>query len=413
MTKPAGKNAFFFIIVTVLIDMLSFGIIMPVTPFLVADITGLSPEQAAPYGGYLSASYALMNFLASPTLGGLSDRYGRRPVLLFSMLMLGVDFVVMGSSKTLGILFLGRVLSGVSGATFSTANAYIADVTEPADRGRAYGMLGAAFGVGFILGPVVGGLLGDIGFRAPFFAAACLSLVNAAYGLFVLPESLPPESRRPFEWKRANPFGAIRHFARLPRVGWFIVGIGIYNFAHMVYPSSWAFYTEIRYGWTGRQIGFSLGVVGVGAAVVQAGLIQTFLRRLGASRTALVGLSIAVLSFALTGLASQPWMVYVIIPISAFGGLTMPAINSVMTPLVGKDVQGELQGAVASVQALGNVLSPLVMTQALSHFSRPDASPAIPGAPFLLAAVLCLAAIAPVAAGLAGVRRTRILAGPA
>ena len=400
MAKTLGKNAFLFIIVTVAIDMMSFGLIMPVTPFLVSELTHLPIEQAAPYGGYLSTSYALLNFLMAPLLGSLSDRFGRRPVLLVSMMMLGADFLVMGLSTSIGMLFIGRFLSGISGATFSTANAYIADVTTKEARGRAFGMLGAAFGIGFILGPVLGGLLGDLSSRAPFFAAACLSGVNTLYGWFVLPESLPVSERRKFDIGRANPFGALRQFSKLPRIGWFILGLGMSNFAQMVYPSTWSFHAEVRYGWTSAKIGWSLGVVGVGAAIVQAGLIGRFLRRLGAPRTLLMALTVMTSSFAAYAFASQGWMVFVIIPISSLAGLLSPAVNSLMTAEVGRDGQGELQGAVASVQALGNVLSPLVMTQLFFHFTQRDAAFRFPGAPFLMAALLTLASFVPFVAGI-------------
>ncbi|MFO0612120.1 MAG: TCR/Tet family MFS transporter [Polyangiaceae bacterium] len=400
MSKPAGKNAFFFIVVTVMIDMMGFGLIMPVTPTLVSELAHKSVEEAAPYGGYLSSVYALLNFVAAPILGSLSDRFGRRPVLLFSLAMLGADFLVMGLSTSLPMLFVGRILSGISGATFSTANAYIADTTEPEGRARAYGMLGGAFGVGFILGPVLGGLLGGLSSRAPFFAAAALAGVNTLYGFFILPESLAKEDRRPFEWKRANPFGAVRHLTKLPRVGWFILGIGLANFAQMVYPSTWSYHCEVRYHWSSARIGASLGMVGVGAAVVQAALIGQFLKRLGQRRTAFFGLAVGTIAFTLFSLASEGWMPFAIIPFSALAGVSTPAINATMTSLVDKSSQGELQGAVASVQALGNILSPLAMTSTLSFFTSPAAPIRFAGAPFLLAAILSLASMVPFAIGM-------------
>jgi len=400
MAKPAGKNAFFFIVVTVMIDMMGFGLIMPVMPALLSELAGLPVEQAAPYGGYLSACYALLNFIAAPLLGNLSDRFGRRPVLLLSLGMLGLDFIVMGLAPSLPILFVGRILSGISGATFATANAYIADTTEPEQRGRAFGMLGGAFGVGFILGPVLGGLLGDLSSRAPFFAAAALAGVNTLYGFFILPESLDPADRRSFDWRRANPFGALKHLAKLPRVGLFVLGLGIANFAQMVYPSTWSYHCEVRYHWSSSVIGGSLGAVGVGAAVVQVVLIRWFLKRLGPSKTAFFGLVVGVISFLLFAFASEPWMAFAIIPFSAFAGVSGPAINSIMTSLVGKGSQGELQGAVASVQALGNVMSPLIMTQTLEYFTKPGAPVVFAGAPFLLAAVLAFASIFPFALGM-------------
>lgn len=400
MAKPAGKNAFFFIVVTVMIDMMGFGLIMPVMPTLLSELAGLPVEEAAPYGGYLSACYAGLNFVAAPILGNLSDRFGRRPVLLVSLAMLGADFIVMGLANSLAMLFVGRVLSGISGATFATANAYIADTTAPENRARAFGMLGAAFGVGFILGPVLGGVLGDLSARAPFFAAAGLAGINTLYGFFILPESLDVADRRRFEWKRANPFGAFRALGKLPRVGWFVAGLGISNFAQMVYPSTWSYHCEVRYHWTKGVIGASLGAVGVGAAIVQAVLIRQFLRRLGPRKTAFFGLSIGVAAFVLFAFASAPWMVFAIIPFSAFAGVAGPAVNAIMTGLVPKGSQGELQGGVASVQALGNVLSPLVMTRTLEMFTTTGAPIQFAGAPFLLAALLALVSILPFSIGL-------------
>lgn len=269
-TRKPGKNAFMFVVVAVALNMLCFGIVMPIMPALLAELTDQPIEIAIKSNGWLAVVYAVANFLAMPLLGGLSDQYGRRPVLLISMAMLAVDLLIMGLAPTLGILFLGRALAGFFSATVSVANAYVADVTAPEDRGRAFGMLGASFGFGFILGPVFGGLLGEIDTHLPFFVAAGFAALNFLFGYFVLPESLSPENRRPFSLARANPFGAVKHFAKLPRVAWFIITIGVFQIAHSVYPTTWNYHGASRYGWSEWEIGLSLGAVGLGSALSQA-----------------------------------------------------------------------------------------------------------------------------------------------
>ena len=388
MTAPANKNAFLFVLVTVTLNMIGFGLIIPVIPQFLEELTGYGPEEAIVWGGALTATYALMNFLAGPTLGALSDQYGRRPILLASIATLVIDFLIMGFATSLAILFVGRALAGLSSATFSTANAYVADVTAPEDRGKAFGMIGAAFGVGFILGPAIGGLLGDINTRLPFFAAAALGGINFLYGMFVLPESLTPDKRRKLDMARANPFGAFKHFSKLPKVSWFLLAVGVFGFAHVVYPATWNFHGEIRYNWTSSQIGASLALVGIGAAVVQAGLLGQFIKRIGEVRTALFALAMGTLSLIGFAFSSAPWMAYVIIPLSAFGGMAGPAVNAIMSKQTPANAQGELQGAVSSIQSLGMIIGPIVMTQTLHTFSKDDAVISFAGAAFLLAALL-------------------------
>lgn len=305
----AGKNAFFFVIVAVVLNMISFGVIMPVMPDLLVEVTGKNVDQISIESGLLAAVFAVANFFAMPILGGLSDAYGRRPVLLASIFMLGVDLIIMGLAPTLGILFFARFLGGMFSATYSVANAYIADVTEPEERGRAFGMMGAAFGIGFILGPVFGGLLGGIDTRLPFFFAAAIAGLNFLYGVFVLPESLPKDDRRPFTLARANPFGAFKHFAKLPKVAWFIVAIGLYHLAHMIYPATWHLHGAIRYGWDSVMIGISLGVVGVGSAISQALLTGYLIKRLGPMKAAFWGLSMNALALTLFAFANAPWKI--------------------------------------------------------------------------------------------------------
>ncbi len=407
--KPArrhGKNAFLFVIVTVALDMMGFGLIMPVLPTLMEEVTNLSVEDAVSWGGVLTATFALMNFLATPTLGNLSDRYGRRPVLLISIGTLAIDFLIMGFANTIWVLLIGRALSGISSATFSTANAYIADVTTKEERGRAFGMIGAAFGIGFVIGPALGAAFSMIGPRAPFFAAAGLAAINFLYGFFVLPESLSRENRRPFDWRRANPFGAFQHFRKLPKVVWFILACGVFSIAHSVYPSTWNFHGKIRYDWADWEIGLSLTLVGVGSAMVQGLLVGPLIRRLGPFRTALIGLSVNVAAMTAFALANQPWMAYAIIPLSALGGVGGPAMNTMMSNLTPGNAQGELHGATASIQALALVFSPLLMTQTLHHFSRDGAPVHFPGAAFLLAAVITACAVVPFLIGMRANRET-------
>lgn len=399
--RAHGKNAFFFVIVTVAIDMLAFGLIMPVLPALIRELTNATSEQATLWLGPLAATYAVMNFLFGPVIGALSDRFGRRPVLLASVATLAIDFLIMGLAHNIWLLFLGRALSGISGATYSTANAYIADVTAPEERGRAFGMIGAAFGFGFVFGPVLGGFLGEVDPRAPFLAGVVLALLNFLYGLFVLPESHAPENRRPFDLKRANPLGAAKHFSKLPQVSWFLIATGIFVLAHTVFPSTWNVYAEIRYDWTPKQIGFSLGLVGIGAAVVQAGLMGLILKRLGTVRTALLGYGVNIVCLIAYAFAVHGWMVYMIIPIGALGGVAGPAANSLMSTVTPRNAQGELQGAASSLNAMAMIIGPLAMNTTLFAFTREGAPIHFAGAAFLLAGMLTAIAVIPFLRGVA------------
>ena len=407
-SQPArrhGKNAFFFVIVTVALDMLAFGLIIPVLPKLIEELKGIPPEDATLWIGAIAATYALMNFLFSPVLGALSDRFGRRPILLASIATLALDFLIMGFAHTIWLLFIGRALSGISGATYSTANAYIADVTMHEERGRAFGMIGAAFGFGFVFGPALGGLLGEIDPRAPFFAAAGLACLNFLYGVLVLPESLRHDDRRAFDIKRANPLGAVKHFSKLPHIGWFLVAAGIFFFAHTVFPSTWAVHGEIRYDWSPREIGLSLGLVGIGAAVVQAGLMGIILKRLGNIRTAMLGILINVLALTAYGLAGAGWVAYAIIPFGALGGIAGPAMNAMMSTLTPRDAQGELQGAATSLNSFAMIFGPLIMSATLYYFSHDSAPFKFGGAAFALAALLTALAFIPFMAGVRANRR--------
>lgn len=389
MSQP--KRSALFVFGTVSLDAMGIGIIIPVMPDLLQELSGLSVGAAAIWGGYLTFSYALMQFLFSPVLGALSDRFGRRPVLLISVATLAVDYVVMAMAPSLWLLFIGRLIAGVAGSTYSTANAYIADVTPREKRAAAFGLIGAGFGVGFVLGPVIGGIMGEFGTRAPFYAAAVLALANFAYGWFFLPESLAPENRRRFEWRRANPFGAARQIARLPMVAWFVGVIFLYALSHAVYPAVWSFYTKEAFDWSPSQIGQSLALVGVGFAVVQIVLIRYFLKWFGEVWTAYIGFFFNVVGLTTIALLTQGWMLYAIMPLIALGDIVKPALTGLMSNRVGDDAQGELQGVISSAQAMTTVISPLMMTQIFGFFTAGQ-GPYFPGAPFVAASAIMVLA---------------------
>ena len=392
--KKLGNQPFAFVLITVLIDAIGFGLIIPVMPELLKQLIGDSSEIAVKWGGYLTFVYAAMHFLFGPLIGNLSDRFGRRPILLASLGALVVDYLIMGFANSIWVLFVGRLLAGICGATYPTANAYIADTTTQEQRAQAFGMMGASFGIGFILGPALGGLLGSADPRTPFFVAAGLALVNMLYGWLILPESLADSNRRDFSLSRANPLGAFAHFGRLPQLRMLFVVSLVYSFAHLVYPSTWNFHADARYGWGASQIGWSLMAFGICSAVIQGGLIGSIIKRIGEFRTAVVGLTVNIISFVGFAYAQEPWMLYCWIPISACGAIAGPSINSIMSSRVGPEGQGELQGAIASVSAIANMLGPLMMTQTFSWFSREELETPFFGGAFLLACLLTAIALA-------------------
>jgi len=407
LAKAHGKNAFLFVIVCVAMDMLAFGLFIPVMPEYLVMITQKPAEETVMIGGVLMATFGIINFLSMPIIGNLSDKFGRRSVLLVSIAGLCIDFIIMGFAHSLIVLFIGRALAGLTSATYSTANSYIADVTEPEERGRAFGMIGAAFGVGFVLGPVIGGILGDINTRLPFFVAAGIAACNFLYGVFVLPESLAPENRRPFELRRANPFGAFKHFSKLPKVGWFIVGVGIFGLSHSVFPATWSWHGEIRYDWSPNEIGWSLALVGIGSAFVQAVLTGRMTKSIGPTKTAMFGLAVTTIGMFLFSGAVFGWMAYAFLVISSFGGVAGPATQQLMTGVTPKNAQGELQGALASVQSLSQtIIGPLVMTATLSYFSQDNAVVQFKGASFFLSGILAALAFIPFMAGVRANRKT-------
>lgn len=382
------RGSTWFILITVTLDAMGIGLILPVLPELIADVRGADLPDAALWGGVLAASYAVMQFLFAPVLGNISDRVGRRPVLLVSMAVLAVDYVIMALAGTIWLLFAGRVLAGIAAGTHATGLAYMADNSQPEKRAQNFGLIGACFGMGFIFGPALGGLLGDIDPRAPFWAAAALTAANFAFGYFVLPESLPRDRRRPFDWRRANPVGGLMQMRKLPGIGALLAVMLAYQIANFTYPAIWAYYTMGAFGWDAGTIGLSLAAYGVAFAVVQGGLIRAVIPRLGDLRTVFFGMMLNIVCLTAYGLITEAWMVWILIPISSLGALVGPAMQGVLSRAAGADQQGEVQGVISSTSALAMILSPLMMTQAFFWFTREGAPLWLPGAPFLVAALL-------------------------
>jgi DHA1 family tetracycline resistance protein-like MFS transporter len=335
-----------------------------------------------------------MQVIFAPIVGGLSDRFGRKPVLLAALAGFTIDYFIMGFAPVFWLLLVGRILAGIFGASYSTANAYIADITPAKERAGRFGMVGAAFGIGFILGPALGGFLGDyFGPRAPFFAAAVLAGCNLVYGLIVLPETLAPENRRAFSFRRANPLGSLLQMRKYPAVLVMMGAVLLMLLGHAVYPAIWSYYTDFRFGWGPAEIGLSLMAVGLTTAMVQGGLTRILVPKLGEWRAIGFSLSLAVCSYAAYGLVTQGWMVYIVIVFGALAGIGQPALQGVISRIVPPNAQGELQGAMTSLQSLSMVLGPLVMSRVFEHFSGPDAAVALPGAPFFLASGLTAIAL--------------------
>jgi MFS transporter, DHA1 family, tetracycline resistance protein len=389
--RKSGGGALLFIFILVLIDSIGFGIILPVLPRLIMQLTGVGIDRAARYGGWLSFVYALTQFFCAPVLGNLSDRFGRRPVLLFALLALGVDYLIMGVAPVISWLFLGRTIAGVTGASFTPAYAYVADITPPERRAQSFGLMGAAFGIGFIAGPAIGGLLGALGPRAPFFTAGAIALANAAFGYFALPESLPHAKRRAFHWARANPLGTLAQMRRYPVVLLTLGALFLWQIAHQVLPSTWAFYTISQFHWTSAQVGYSLAFVGLLMAVAQGALTKVLIPWLGGERRAAVaGMLAALLAYIGYALASSGWMMYAVSLTTLLFALTYPSMNALASQQIPADAQGELQGAVASLYSLSSIIGPPLMTQIFSRFSDPEAPVYFPGAAFLAAAALTI-----------------------
>ncbi len=384
------KPAIWFIIVTLLLDTLGFGLLIPVGPKLIEQLIHGDGQHAAPYVGILTATYAAMQFVFAPVLGALSDHFGRRPVLLVALLGSGLDYFAMALSPNLGLLFVTRAINGMSGASFSVANAYIADVTPPEKRAGAFGLVGAAFGVGFMLGPLLGGALGELDIRYPFYAAGAITLINWLYGFFVLPESLDPKNRATFTLRRANPVAVFAGLGRYPLVVELAFAFFFINVAQFGLHTTWVLYTAERYQWSSMDVGFSLFLVGVGAAVVQGGLAGRIVPKLGERRALLIGIFIGALAFAGYGASTQGWMIYAIIAVGALAGIGQPAGTSLITRTVRADEQGRTQGAISALQTLAQIAGPLIATNIFAYFNSDRAPMKIPGASFYTGSVLCL-----------------------
>ncbi len=383
-----------FVFAIVLIDMLGFGIVIPVLPGLIMHLTHRPISAAAGYAGWLGAGYAAMQFVFAPIIGNLSDRFGRRPVLLASILALGLDYLLQFAAPVFGWLIVGRLLAGVTGASYSAAYAYIADITPPEQRAARFGMMGMAFGIGFVVGPALGGIVGSYGERLPFLAAAVLALLNFAFGLVFLKESLPPADRRPFDWRTANALGALRALRRQNEtVLWFVAALGTWQLAHIVYPAVWSFMAIAAYGFTARSIGLALAVVGLTSALVQGVLLGRVLPRLGERRAVMLGVGGMCVAAVLYCIATTTGMVYGAIVVGSVEGFVQPSISGLSSRAVDARSQGELQGAVQSIGSIAQIIGPPLYAQTLAHCSGADAWIYLPTMPMLLSAAIGLVAL--------------------
>jgi DHA1 family tetracycline resistance protein-like MFS transporter len=380
----------FFVLMTVMIDAMGIGLIMPIMPNLLLEVQGGTLADAAIWGGILSTAFAVMQFLFSPVLGSLSDALGRRPVLLISLFVMTLDYLVMALAGSLWLLLVGRIVGGITAATHATAGAYIADISDPKQKAANFGLLGAAFGAGFVLGPLIGGLLGEMGTRAPFYAAAILAGLNFALGWFVMRETVTDETRRAFDWRRANPFGAFRAMGQIPGIKGLLWVYFLYSVAIYVYPAIWSYFTAERFGWQPQMIGVSLAVYGVCMALVQGGLLRYVVRWVGERGAVIWGQIFDFVAFGILAVITSGSLALALIPISALGALVQPALQGLMSRTVADNQQGELQGVMTAVHALSMIISPLMMSATFAQFSDPETSYYLPGAPFLLALVLMM-----------------------
>ena len=392
--KLNKKAPLFFIIITVMLDAMGIGLIMPVMPDLIKQVSQTSMADAALWGGLLTTSYAAMQFLFGPFLGNLSDRFGRRPVLIVSLVFMGLDYFLMAIAPSLFLLFIARIVSGITGATYSTAAAYLSDTSAKGERSANFGFIGGAFGIGFVLGPAIGGILAEFGTRMPFIIAGCLALMNAAFGLLVLPETLEPSKRRAFEWYRANPFTALLRIRNLPMIGSVMFVVLIYSTASNVYASIWSFFTIEKFGWEPKTIGISLAIYGICAAFIQVVLLGIMIRKLGVERTAIIGMIISIGSFAFLTVVDSSLLIFLSMPITALGAIVGPALQGMMADQVSDAEQGELQGVFASVIAISAILSPMIMTYTFQQFTKVDTIYYLPSAPFAAAGLLTIVALA-------------------
>ena len=392
MANPR-KAAVGFIFITLLIDVMGWGLIIPVMPKLISELKQIPVNEASSYGALLLSVYAITQFLFAPVIGNLSDRYGRRPVLLSSMLGFGIDYIFLALAPSYGWLFVGRIIAGFTGASFTTAAAYIADVSTPETRAKNFGMIGAAFGLGFVIGPALGGLLAGWGVRAPFYAAAGLCLLNALYGYFVLPESLDKEHRRPFEWKRANPLGSLKFLQKTPGIGGLAICYFLIYLAAQAVQGNWNFFTIYRFSWSEKMVGISLAVVGLLVGAVQAGLTRVVNPKLGNIKSIYVGLFLYTVGLVLFAFATEGWMMFAFLVPYCLGGIAGPSLQATLAKHVPPNQQGELQGALTGLMSLTTIIGPLMMNNLFTFFTSKKAPFHFPGIAFLLAALFMLCSL--------------------
>jgi DHA1 family tetracycline resistance protein-like MFS transporter len=394
------------VFIILFLDVIGIAIIMPVMPAYLEQLTGGTVSGAAVFGGWLLLVYAAMQFLFAPLVGNLSDRFGRRPILLASVLTFAIDNLICAVAFSYWMLFVGRMLAGISGASFATCSAFIADISDDRNRAKNFGLIGMAFGSGFVLGPVIGGLLGELGPRVPFYGAAGLAFANFLVAWFLLPETLQRENRRRFELKRSNPLGALKQMRLFPGIGWIGLVFFLYWLAHSVYPAVWSFVSSYRYGWDEGQIGLSLGIYGIGSAFVMGVILPRVVPKLGEWRTAVVGLIFACAGLAGYALAWKGWMVYAVIVATALEAVADPPLRSIASAKVPPSAQGELQGALTSLSSITTIVGPLFFTQLFGFFTGPDAPVAFAGAPYAMAALFILTAVVVFAARVTAAKST-------
>jgi DHA1 family tetracycline resistance protein-like MFS transporter len=388
------KAAISFIFITLLIDVMGWGLIIPVMADLIAQLKGIPINQASTYGAFLLSVFAITQFLFAPVIGNLSDKFGRRPVLLLSLLGFGADYIILALAPTYAWLFVGRIIAGITGASFTTATAYIADVsTDETSKAKNFGLIGAAFGLGFVLGPALGALLATWGIRAPFYAAAVLCLVNCLYGYFFLPESLSKENRREFDWKRANPFGSLRFLTRNSKIGQLAFGFFLIYLGSQAVQGNWNFFTIYRFNWSEKMVGISLAVVGVLVGAVQGGLTRVIVPKIGNEKSIYIGLGLYTLGLVLFGLATEGWMMFAFLIPYCLGGICGPSLQSVISGHAPANQQGELQGALTGLMSLTAIIGPLIMNGTFAYFTSKKAPFYFPGIHFLIGAACMLLSI--------------------
>ena len=388
--KNKKQAAIGFIFITMLLDVIGWGIIIPVIPKLIKELINADVSEAAKYGGWLTFAYAFTQFVFAPIVGGLSDKYGRRPIILISLFGFAIDYLFLSIAPTILWLFVGRIVAGITGASITTASAYIADVSTPENRAKNFGMIGAAFGLGFVIGPVIGGLLGQYGSRVPFVAAGVLCLLNFLYGYFVLPESLKIENRREFDWKRANPIGSFKSLKRYPELVKLVLILFLVYVASKAVEGNWSFFTMYKFGWDEKMVGISLGVVGILVSIVQGGLVRFINPKLGNKKSVYVGLGLYTLGMFLFAFASQSWMMFAILVPYCMGGIAGPAIQAMVSADVKPNEQGEISGTLTSIMSVAAIIGPPLMTGIFYYFTHANAPFQFAGAPFVLGGILML-----------------------